>query len=164
MKELLQQYAGYNIWATQKIVDALAALTDEQAHLEIESSFSSIFKTVLHMWDAESIWWQRVKLAETINIPSENFTDNFTALQLKLIEQQKQWAEWITNSVEHQLLHVFAYQNSKREQFKQPVYQMLLHLFNHGTYHRGQLITLMRHAGVSKIPGTDFIAYTRLKK
>ncbi|MGZ3844574.1 MAG: DinB family protein, partial [Flavisolibacter sp.] len=59
--------------------------------------------------------------------------------------------------------HVFQYQNTKKEQFKQPIYQMLLHAFNHGTYHRGQLVNMLRQLGVDKIPGTDFIAWSRRK-
>ncbi|MGZ3851281.1 MAG: DinB family protein [Flavisolibacter sp.] len=40
---------------------------------------------------------------------------------------------------------------------------MLLHAFNHGTYHRGQLVNMLRQLGVDKIPGTDFIAWSRRK-
>jgi uncharacterized damage-inducible protein DinB len=40
---------------------------------------------------------------------------------------------------------------------------MLLHLFNHGTYHRGQLVTMLRELGIEKIPPTDFIVWSRRK-
>ena len=46
--------------------------------------------------------------------------------------------------------HVFQYYNSKKEHFKSPVYQMLMHVFNHGTYHRGQLVNMLRQLGVEK--------------
>ncbi len=57
----------------------------------------------------------------------------------------------------------FDYENSKGEQFKQPIFQMLLHVFNHGTYHRGQLVTMLRQLGVENIPATDFIVWSREK-
>jgi uncharacterized damage-inducible protein DinB len=60
--------------------------------------------------------------------------------------------------------HVFQYYNSKREYFKQPIFQMLLHVFNHGTYHRGQLVNMLRQLAVEKIPQTDFIVFSRTKK
>lgn len=164
MKELLAQYASYNLWAHQKIIDVATQLKEEQIRKEIESSFSSIFKTFLHTWDAESIWWQRLKLAEHVEIPSENFTSDFDEMQNKLLSQSKLWEEWVANANEHHLLHIFAYQNSKREQFKQPTFQMLQHLFNHSTYHRGQLVTMIRQLGVVKIPPTDFIVFSRSKK
>jgi uncharacterized damage-inducible protein DinB len=75
--------------------------------------------------------------------------------------QNKQWIEWISNAQEHMFQHEFIYLNSKKEQFKQPVYQVLVHIFNHGTYHRGQLVTMLRQLGVEKIPQTDYIVWTR---
>lgn len=163
MKQILQQYAAYNIWANQRILDCINNLSDDQIDREIASSFSSIKKTVLHMWDAESIWWQRLKLSEKISRFSEEFTGSFAELVKKLDQQSTEWKDWVDNATDVQLQHVFAYQNTKKEQFKQPVYEMLLHLFNHGTYHRGQLVTMLRQLGVEKIPSTDVMVFCRKK-
>ena len=62
MKQILQQYAAYNIWASQRIFDCINNLSDDQVNREVTSSFSSISKTIRHMWNAEAIWWQRLKL------------------------------------------------------------------------------------------------------
>ena len=115
------------------------------------------------MWFAEDAWWQRLKLAEKLVIAAENFEGPFSELQQKLIRQSSDWAQWATDATEAQVTHVFAYQNSKKEQFKQPVYEVMLHVFNHSTYHRGQLVTMLRQLGVEKIPQTDFIVYCRKK-
>lgn len=115
------------------------------------------------MLDAENIWWQRMKLQERIIRPSENFTGDMKDAGNALINQNRQWAEWISSANEHQLHHVFHYQNTKKEQFKQPIYQMLLHMLNHGTYHRGQLVNMLRQLEVEKVPATDFIVWSRRK-
>ena len=161
MKELLLQLAAYHMWANGLLLDAIAQLDPELQNKEVPSSFPGLFKTILHVWDAESIWWQRMKLQERIIRPSENFTGDFKELSQQLLHQNKQWYDWVNNSQEHMLQHVFLYQNSKREQFKQPLFQMLLHLFNHGTYHRGQLVNIMRQLNLTKIPATDFIIWSR---
>ena len=163
MKSLLQQYAAYNLWANQKMFDCINNLSDDQINREIASSFSSIYKTVLHMWLAEDAWWQRIKLAEHIVIAAENFKGTFSEMQQKYIGQSTLWTQWAADVSEVQVAHVFAYRNSKKEQFKQPVYEVMLHVFNHGTYHRGQLVTLLRQLGVVKIPQTDFIVFCRKK-
>ncbi len=163
MKELLIQLAAYNVWANQQLGNSMLRLPEEKLVVELPSSFKSIFKTVLHMWDAESIWWQRIKLAERIIVPSEVFTGNFQELMKNQLDQSKQFEEWVDKASELALNHVFAYQNSKKEQFKQPVYQVLIHVFNHGTYHRGQLVNLFRQLGVKEIPATDFILWSRKK-
>lgn len=161
MKEILLQYATYNTWANQLLLDAITQLPEEKQTQIVASSFDSLLKTVLHLWDAESIWWQRLKLSEKIVVPSENFTGTLKEAANGLLQQNKQWQEWLMAAPEHALQHEFMYKNSKREQFKQPVNQMLLHVFNHGTYHRGQLVTMLRQLEVEKIPQTDFIAWCR---
>lgn len=163
MKELLKQYATYNIWASQRIIDIIVALPEEKQMAELPSSFTSLYKTVLHMLDAESIWWQRMKLTERINVPSENFKGNMKELANNLLQQSKQWEELVANVSVLSLDHVFQYYNNKKEHFKMPIYQMLHHVFNHSTYHRGQLVNMLRQLGVEKIPPTDFSLWTRKK-
>jgi uncharacterized damage-inducible protein DinB len=147
MKELILQFSVYNIWANQLLFDTILQLPEEKQTQTVASSFDSLQKTVLHMLDAESMWWQRMKLSERVIRPSENFSGNFRDVSENLLQQNRQWNEWVMNAQEHMLQHVFIYQNTKKEQFKQPVYQMLLHMFNHGSYHRGQLVTMLRQLG-----------------
>jgi uncharacterized damage-inducible protein DinB len=163
MKELLHQYAAHNAWANRQLIDVINRLTPVQIEQPIISSFPSIYKTVLHLLDAETIWWQRLKLWEHVERPSESFTGDFNELQQKLINQSMLYEQWTGSLLDHQLLHVFAYQRSKTEQQKQPVYQTLLHIFNHGSYHRGQLVTMLRQLEVTNIPATDFNAFLRQK-
>jgi uncharacterized damage-inducible protein DinB len=164
MKQLLQQYAAYNLWANKIFVEKAASLSAEELHKEVNSSFSSIYKTFMHMTDVESIWWQRLKLQEHVEAPGKTFEGDFSELSELLIQFSTQWSDWVNNTNEANITHVFAYQNSKKEQFKQPVYELLLQLFNHQSYHRGQLVTLFRQGGMEKIPATDFIVFTRTKQ
>lgn len=162
MKQLLQQYASYNIWANKRIIEIANQLSDEQINKEIVSSFPSVYKTVLHLMEVENAWWERLKLFEHPAM-SGWFTGNFDELSKKWLELSQQWHTWIQNANEVNISHVFAYQNSKKEHFKQPVYEMLLHLFNHQSYHRGQLVTMFRQLRLDKIPPTDFIVFSRKK-
>jgi uncharacterized damage-inducible protein DinB len=164
MKELLGSYAAYNYWANQEIIKKILALSKEQQQFEVKSSFSSLQATIIHLWDAESIWWQRMKLQENIIVPSLSFHPNMQEAVNGLLQQGKDWMEWVQQASQVQLEHVFAYRNSKKEQFKQPMWQMLLHMFNHGTYHRGQMVTILRQLGEEKLPPTDYIHFTRMKK
>ncbi|HEV7782592.1 MAG TPA: DinB family protein [Chitinophagaceae bacterium] len=164
MKELLKQYAAYNVWASQRILDVILALPGEKQVAEISSSYPSLYKTVFHMWDAESGWWQRMKLAEHILRPSDNEKATMQEVATGLLQQSKHWEEWVSNASDLSLDHVFQYQNTKREVFKMPVYQMIHHVFNHATYHRGQLINMLRQLGIDKLPGTDFSMWTRGRK
>jgi uncharacterized damage-inducible protein DinB len=161
VKEILKQYAAYNVWANQRMIEVILNLPPEQQQQTVSSSFPSLEKTLLHMWDAESIWWQRIKLQEVVVPPSLTAKYNVKDITTGLANQDKQWFEWVNAATDAALDHVFAYRNTKKEQFKQPVFQMLLHLFNHATYHRGQLTTIFHHLEINKIPPTDFIVFSR---
>lgn len=163
MKEILVQYAAYNLWANLRMTDVLLQLPEEMQQQKIISSFPSIELTLLHLMNVESIWWQRMKLVENIHI-IEASTFTVTQISQKILDASTQWKEWVDKSTTAAFEHEFVYRNSKKEQFKQPVFQMLLHLFNHQTYHRGQIVTMLKQLGVDKIPPTDFIEWSRGKK
>ena len=164
MRELLQQLAVYNAWANQRLVECILTMPEEATTTALPSSFPSLQATLLHMWDAESIWWQRLKLQETVTAPSVNFKGTTRDIATALLHQNKLWETWVANASTAVLDHTFMYYTSKREPFKIPVSQMLLQVFNHGTYHRGQLVNMLRQSGLQKIPGTDYLIWTRTKK
>lgn len=163
MKELLLQYATYNAWANQRMADAISSLDEEQQHQTIKSSFGTLQATLQHLMFVENIWWQRQKLVDT-PIPKADAAMPVKEIAAKLVASSQQWTEWLEKTSQPTLEHVFEYRNSKGEAFKQPVWQMLLHLFNHQTYHRGQLVLMLRHIGVQQIPSTDFILWSRGKR
>ena len=162
MKELLQQYAAYNIWASKLLTDRIGKLSEDEINIEIISSFPSLYKTLQHMWLAEEVWWKRLKLTENIVLESAEFTGSFNEMTNALAKQSLQFKDWIDNATESQLVHVFAFVRNK-EQIKMPVYQMLHHVFNHATYHRGQLVTMLNQLGADKIPSTDFSTFSKGK-
>ena len=161
MKELLQQYSSYNLWANEIITDKILQLPAAILYSEMNSSFGSIYKTVIHLMDVETIWWQRLKLYEHVEWPGINYHEPFEILAKDLLNLSKRWNEWIHDANEASLTHEFEYKNSNKKSFRQPVFEMLLHLFNHQTFHRGQIITMMRQNEVDTIPATDFIVYSR---
>lgn len=164
MKQQLQSLSSYHIWANKLLFDRILKLDAAAAHTEIASSFPSLYKTVLHMWDAESLWWQRLRLQETQVRPSESFTGDFRDLVKAINEQSMLWKSWIDEARPVQIEHVFEYRTMKGDVYKSPVYEVVVHLYNHGTYHRGQIVTLLHHLGVKDIPGTDYIAFARFQK
>lgn len=163
MKEVLEQYASYNVWANQTLLKPVLAMDETKLLQIIPSSFNSIRSTVMHIWDAESIWWQRLKLQEQIIRPSLSVQLSMQEVVTGLIDQSKQWEAWIKQNKENMLEHVFGYHDSKGVYFKNPIWQTVMHLFNHSSYHRGQIVTMYHHLEVKKIPNTDFIAWCRKK-
>lgn len=162
MKQLLQQYAAYNLWANQRITGILINLEEAQLHREIVSSFTSIYKTATHAWGAEYIWYLRMLQLPMNDLLPSRFTGTVTELSNEILQQSGLWREWIDTVTEDGLLAELPYTNLAGDKFEQPVYLLLQHVFNHNTFHRGQLVTMFRQVGVTKIPSTDFVTFTRL--
>lgn len=156
MKELLLQMARYNTWANKQFIDVLLKLDEAALDTEITSSFPSIRKTVYHLWSAEDIWLQRLNLAEQPQWAESVFSGNFATALEKWQNASQALQAFVENQYDDEAFrHVLQYYNLKKVSFKIPVYIVLMQAFNHATYHRGQLTTMLRQAGVKKIPGTD---------
>lgn len=164
MKELLKQQAACNHWANQRIAEVLLALPEDTGLRETPSSFNSLQRTLLHIWDAESGWWQRLRLQERIELPGKTFSGDLKEVVKGLLNQSKQWEEWVKQASPNALDHVIQFHTNKRELVKIKTSQLLLHVFNHSTYHRGQLITMMHQLGFKEVPATDFFLWLKLKK
>jgi uncharacterized damage-inducible protein DinB len=165
MHQLLKQYAAYNVWANHRLVYHILQMPDDTWMQQVPSSFDSLLKTIFHMWDAESIWWQRMRNHEKLVIPSQAFDSGMKDACNGLLHQNMQWEQYVETQLTEEVLHGnLYYKNSRGNQFTQPVFEVVMHLFNHGTYHRGQLVTMMRHLGEKNITQTDFIHYTRRKE
>lgn len=162
MKQVFEEYASYNVWANQRITDCIIQLPEDIVTKTVKSSFSSLKLTLLHIWNSQSTWWQRLELVENV-VPEGNESFSVQKIAAGLILQSVQFQSWVEKSTIADLENELVYQNSKKQQFKQPVYQVLLHLFNHNTYHRGQLVTMLRELDVTTIPATDFILFARGK-
>lgn len=159
MKALLLQYAEYNHWANKRITDLAVNLSDAQLKKETPSSFKTITDTLLHLWDAEAGWYNRLTAKTNQPRPGKTFSGGILELVNGLLAQSAQWIDFMNQVTEQQLLADVQYTNSANEIISGPVYQVIHHLFNHQSFHRGQIITLMHNAGVTGFPATDFIAF-----
>jgi uncharacterized damage-inducible protein DinB len=161
MKELLDQYAKYNAWAHKRLLDLINTLGKEEHHKEIASSFNSLYKTVFHVWGAQTVWLKRFN-QENARIEEDPFKESMQDLSFALEQLDQKTLHWVLSSDENKLKEKLIYRNLKGQQFDQPYYLLLMHLFNHGTYHNGQIVTMLRQLKIENIPETDFVAWTRL--
>ena len=161
VNELLLKYARYSQWAHKWLLDLINTLTAEQQHATIASSFDSLYKTVFHVWGAESLWLGRLN-QEPIKISSDPFNGSMEKLTRALEAVDQQWVDWFASKEDIQLSQKIHYSNQAGQPFHEPYDLLLTHIFNHNTYHNGQLVTMLRALSVDKIPATDFVAWVRL--
>src|ERR1700676_4541405 len=100
--ELLFKYARYNQWAHKRLLDLINTLNVEQQHATIPSSFDSLYKTVFHIWGAESLWLGRLK-KEPVKISSDPFNKSMENLSKALETVDHQWVNWFASKDDNQL-------------------------------------------------------------
>jgi len=161
MKDLLLKYASYNLWANDRVSNLLKGLDASILDKEIPSSFNTIRKTVFHIWDAEYIWLQRLNGLSLSDFPSKQYGAD-TPVE-KFLETSESFKNFVADLPETEFSGDCVYKNLKGAEFRNPRNEIFQHVFNHSTFHRGQVITLLRNAGVTELPGTDFILYSRGK-
>lgn len=164
MKDMIRQLAAYNYWANRQLTAVINQLPEEQTETVLASSFPGLKQTLLHIWNAESVWWQRLRLVEQPRFPGDGFTGTCNELISGLLLQSKQWEDWSNIVSEAGLGHVIQFYTRKQEPGKIQTSQLAVHVFNHSTYHRGQLVTMLHQLGHKKIPATDFIVWGKIKK
>jgi uncharacterized damage-inducible protein DinB len=159
VRDLLFRYAQYNQWAHKRLLDLISGLTPEQQHKTVPSSFDSLYKTLFHVWGAESLWLGRLNQAP-IKISGDPFNGKMENLSNALESVDQQWVDWIDSKDDRLLTEVIHYKNLAGLPFQQSYDLLLQHIFNHSTYHNGQLVTMLRALGIDQIPATDFVAWT----
>jgi uncharacterized damage-inducible protein DinB len=155
-KQYFIELAKYNLWANTIVCGWLEQISDEQWNKEIISSFNSIQETVLHTISAENAWLQRFKKE-----PFEWLQSTYKGSKEEHIklwkENSTQLKAFIDAFDENDLNKNLDFKRLNGEAYSMPYYQLFAHVVNHATYHRGQLVTMLRQAGFANISYTDLL-------
>jgi uncharacterized damage-inducible protein DinB len=161
MKELLISYAKYNHWANSKFIEFFRKLEPSLLDKEIVSSFNSIRKTIYHIWDAEQIWYNRLNGISVTDWPSKSFKGNNEEFFKAFLGQSNLFIDYVSNLDEKTLTEDFTYKTMEGKEYKNPKASSIHHCMNHSTFHRGQIITMLRQVGYTDLDSTDYITYIR---
>lgn len=163
MKHILETYTSYNLWANKRIAEMLSE-NKAAADKEIKSSFPSLKKTLCHIWGAEELWQMRLRGESLLYVPGFDFSGSIEEAIEKTLVVSATFKELVAEKDETYLQTLCTYKDTRGNTHTQPHWQMIIHCMNHSTYHRGQIITMLREAGATKIMATDMIVYFREKK
>jgi uncharacterized damage-inducible protein DinB len=163
MIDLLRNYVAYNLWANTRILDKLATVPGEYWTSEQKSSFPSIMATLLHMYGAEYIWHGRLQGTSATRWPADGFAGTNDDAAHLLRSASQALLDFINNADDNTLLQRNEFKSVAGQPFTLHVHEMVHHCINHSTFHRGQIITMLRNLDVTELPATDYSAYLRMK-
>ena len=158
----LRRLFEYDSWANERACNACEPLTPEQFTQHIESSFPSIRDTLAHIMGAQWIWLERFHGRNPTGLPAADSFADLMSLRGRWSVVRNDLLAYINELSEDDLGHPFEYRNFKGSLFRDSPGPVLLHLANHGTYHRGQVTTMLRQLGAKPV-STDMIAFHRIQ-
>ncbi len=154
----LRELYEYNYWARDRQLEACAAVPSEQFLRPLGSSFSSLRDTLSHLVGAEWVWLERWQGRSPRKPPSAEELLTLVAIGERWRSVEQSLRKHLDGLSEESLGQPLTYTNLKGETWTYPLWQTLLHLANHQTYHRGQVTTLLRQLGAKPAP-VDFLVY-----
>ena len=151
----------YHYWARDRVLAAAEALTAEQFTRAMGSSFRSVRDTLAHILGAEEAWLSRWKGQSPGSLrPAGDFAD-LASVRRSWAETEQQVRAFVAESGEEGVGRVMSYRLISGAPGASPFWQMLQHVVNHASYHRGQVTTLLRQLGAAPPAPMDMIAFYR---
>jgi uncharacterized damage-inducible protein DinB len=160
----LRTLLDYHYWARDRMFQALESLTPEQADRDMGNSFKSVRETVTHIYAAEWAWYSRWQgTSPTALLAIDQFPD-LAAVRRAWSEHEAKLRPFVDSLGEAGVARMFEYKLLGGQAGSSPFWQMLQHVVNHASYHRGQVTTMLRQLGAQPAKSMDMIAFYRTQK
>jgi uncharacterized damage-inducible protein DinB len=157
--DFLRSQIDYTAWASLLLLDAAAALTPEELTRDFQTADRSVVGTLVHIYAADQIWLARVVGGpESFSISDSE--RSLLGLRIAWPPLLEGWKKWAANMSDEDVRAQFAYTDTKGRPWRQPLWQIIQHVVNHGTHHRGQVSGFLRSLGHTP-PVTDLHHYYR---
>jgi uncharacterized damage-inducible protein DinB len=149
---LLETQLNFSAWASERVIDSAQVLAEDELGRDLGSSYGGVFGTLTHIFQADRIWLSRLKGTPRTTLTEADESMDLGELTSAWKDVWQGWRDWV-RSVDD-VERVLSYVNLKGERFSLPYWQVVFHVVNHASYHRGQITTMLRQLGYTPV-GTD---------
>jgi len=156
----LRTLFAFNSWARGRMLDAVGALPEAAYRKDLGNSFGSVHGTVVHILGAEELWLKRWQGESPTSLVSPDAFASFAEVRRRWDQVEGEHQRFLGTLTEEAVLRVIRHRDTRGNAYATPLWQMMQHVVNHSTYHRGQVTTLLRQLGAKPV-ATDLITYYR---
>ena len=157
-EDILTLY-DYNAWANTRTLGSVEPLTSEQFLRDLGNSFPSVRDTLAHVLGAEWIWLRRWCGESPTALVSAADFPTLGALRERFAAVEQERRAFLEELPAARLPQHFSYRDLAGNAHSMPLVHSLQHVVNHGTYHRGQITTLLRQLGAKPV-STDLSRFS----
>lgn len=149
-----RQLLLYTLWADRAVIDAIRPVPPEDLAREAGVSFGSLLGTLVHILGSERLWLSRFTGAAMPHRPTVEELPDFLSLAMAWEETAAELGSFLASLAEDQLAAEITWTSTEGVTYTAPLWQPVVHMVNHATYHRGQVVSLLRQLGYQP-PTTD---------
>ena len=160
--EELKTLIDYHYWARDRVLDAASALTPDQLIRDMGNSFRSVRDTLAHLYAAEWAWCSRWNGVSPTAFPDHPLPD-VAAMRARWGELESNVRAVVDRMGGEGLDRTIEYKMLNGDTRSSVFWQMVQHVVNHASYHRGQVTTMLRQMGAAPPQGMDLITFYRLR-
>ena len=161
MKSLLLNYLRYNHWANQKTCKYLSEISGPESDPGKEALYSTIRKIILHIADGEQTWLSRLNGDNIPHMHNLDMEGSFRSICGLILKNSAEFIAFIEAKDDSFFTKSTEYINLKGKPFAQNNAEIILHCMSHSTFHRGQVINMLRNVGYTDHSASDFIMFLR---
>ncbi|GGE33477.1 hypothetical protein GCM10011391_10180 [Pullulanibacillus camelliae] len=163
MKEQTLSLYNYHKWANQRLFDHLHKCPEELYTQEIKSVFSSIAEVIEHVYLVDQIWFSVIKqlpYEETMKcvVRVQEAVKGKSLVDLDTMYRSLSEEFYAYLADQEDLDTIIVCEHPSYGRLDTPLSQLVQHVVNHGTYHRGNITAMLRQMGHKGVP-TDYIFY-----
>jgi len=158
----MRELFAYDSWANALVFDAAAALPADQLDRPLGSSFPSIHLTLGHVVGAEWVWLRRWLGDNPTSFPDWVGRPALADLRERLVVIERERDRFAAGVTDADLARQVQYKSLAGQPNSNALGDLVRHVVNHSSYHRGQVTTMLRQVG-QKPPSTDLIVFLRKK-
>jgi uncharacterized damage-inducible protein DinB len=156
----VRELFAYNAWANRECFAALERVPAESYFRDLRSSHGGLHGTLCHIVWAEELWLNRWLKRPNPAVPQGKDLTTLAAARDRWEGVEAERAAFVAGLDERRLADTMAVRPSSGGEYVHAFGQMFRHVVDHSSYHRGQLITLLRQVGV-KPPSPGLILFYR---
>ena len=150
----------YNAWANRMLFEALSGIPDAEYLRDLKSSHGGIHGTLAHLVWAEALWLARWQARPNPAVPQGQDLHSLADVRARWEEIEAERSAWLAGFTDEWLNGTVKVKPTTGGEYLHTYRQMFRHLINHSSYHRGQVITMLRQLG-HRPPSTDLILFYR---
>ncbi|MFW9928604.1 MAG: DinB family protein [Candidatus Thorarchaeota archaeon] len=157
MENRLVKLAAFQKWANKRLRETLSTI--EYSRFSLITPYGTLLDLIVHNFGAVDLWFKRFNGFSPKSMINGSLFPNWESLSSAWEKLDNDLVEYVKKLSIDDSQKIISYTSLEGQKLKTSIENILLHIFNHSTYHRGQVAVLLRENSLTPVKDTDYITF-----